>query len=145
MLEPFGLNVKVIPARGQMVAVRGGACPIKRVLHSSKVYVVPRIDGRILIGATVEYAGFHKAVTSGAINQLLGAAVELIPSISRFEVDEVWCGLRPDTIDHLPIIGASGIDNLLLATAHFRNEILLAPITAELIGDIVATGKAPDR
>jgi glycine oxidase len=148
LLEPLGLNLKVIPARGQMIAVRGNGCPIKRVLHSSKVYVVPRSDGRVLIGATVEYAGFHKAVTAGAINCLLTAAVELIPSIADFEVDEMWCGLRPDTIDHLPIIGAtgvaSGVDNLVLATGHFRNGILLAPITADLVAELTTSNRQPD-
>jgi glycine oxidase len=145
LLEPLGLNVKVIPARGQMMAVRGNPYPIKRVLHSSKVYLVPRKDGRILIGATVEYAGFHKAVTAGAINELLSAAVELVPSIADFEVTEMWCGLRPDTIDHLPIIGASGVENLLLATGHFRNGILLAPITARAIAEVISTNFVPNE
>lgn len=144
LLEPLGLNVKVIPARGQMIAVRARACPLKRVLHSSKVYVVPRNDGRILIGATVEYAGFHKAVTAGAINQLLSAAVELVPSIANCEIVEMWCGLRPDTVDHLPIIGASGVDNLLLALGHFRNGILLAPITAESVTQLTNSNRPPD-
>jgi glycine oxidase len=145
LLEPLGLNVKVIPARGQMIAVRGKTYPIKRILHSSKVYLVPRNDGRILIGATVEYAGFHKAVTAGAINQLLSAAVELVPSIAGFEVTEMWCGLRPDTIDHLPIIGASGVENLFLATGHFRNGILLAPITARAIAEVISTNLVPNE
>ena len=144
LLEPLGLNVTVIPARGQMVAVRGGTCPINRVLHSSKIYLVPRRDGRILIGATVEYAGFLKAVTVGAIKYLLGAAVELAPSLREFEIVETWCGLRPDTLDHLPIIGPSGVDNLLLATGHFRNGILLAPITADSIERVINHGDVSD-
>jgi glycine/D-amino acid oxidase-like deaminating enzyme len=98
-----------------------------------------------LIGATVEYAGFHKAVTAGAINQLLSAAVELVPSIADFEVTDMWCGLRPDTIDHLPIIGASGVENLLLATGHFRNGILLAPITADLIAAAILNRSVLDQ
>lgn len=144
LLEPLGLNVTVIPARGQMIAVQGDACPITRVLHSSKVYVVPRNDGRILIGATVEYAGFDKAVTAGAINQLLSSAIELVPSIASFEMVETWSGLRPDTIDHLPIIGPSGIDSLVLATGHFRNGILLAPVTAQTIADSFAANRVSD-
>ena len=143
VLEPLGLNFKVIPARGQMIAVRGSSLPITRVLHSSKVYIVPRNDGRILIGATVEYAGFHKTVTAGAINKLLTSAVELVPSIADFEIVETWSGLRPDTIDHLPIIGPSGIDNLSLATGHFRNGILLAPLTANLVTDILTNRREP--
>ncbi len=144
LLEPLGLNVRVIPARGQMIAVKGDGCPITRVVHSSSVYVVPRRDGRILIGATVEYTGFKKEVTVSAINHLLKAGLELVPSLGQFAVVETWSGLRPDTIDHLPIIGPSGIDNLILATGHFRNGILLAPVTAELVADTVVQGRVSD-
>lgn len=145
LLEPLGLNVKVIPARGQMIAARGETRPITRVLHSSAVYVVPRRDGRILIGATVEYAGFQKAVTVSAIGQLLSAALQLVPSLGELEVVETWSGLRPDTIDHLPIIGPAGPDNLLLATGHFRNGILLAPLTAELVANVLSQGRVSDE
>lgn len=145
LLEPIGLNLSIIPARGQMIAVRGRAGDINRVIHSSRVYIVPRRDGRILIGATVEYAGFQKAVTVDAIKTLLSAAVELVPSLRELEIVETWSGLRPDTIDHLPIIGPSGIENLLLATGHFRNGVLLAPITAQLIGEIIVDGRIRDE
>jgi glycine oxidase len=144
LLEPLGLSIKLFPARGQMIAVKGATCPITRVLHSSKVYLVPRRDGRILIGATVEYAGFRKAVTVEAVNYLLRSAVELVPSLKQLEIVETWSGLRPDTGDHLPIMGPSGVDNLLLATGHFRNGILLAPITAELVSELVTSGHPPD-
>lgn len=145
LLEPLGLNVKVIPARGQMIAVKGGTRPINRVVHSSGVYLVPRRDGRLLIGATVEYAGFRKAVTAGAVTTLLTAAVALVPSIGELEIVEAWSGLRPDTVDHLPVLGASGIRNLFLATGHFRNGILLAPITAGLIAQSIVGGREPDE
>lgn len=145
LLEPLGLNVKVIPARGQMIAVRGGTCPISRVLHSSKVYVVPRRDGRILIGATVEYAGFQKSVSVGGVHSLLDAALEIVPALEGSEVIESWAGLRPDTEDHVPVIGPTGIANLLLATGHFRNGILLAPITAELVAEVIHSGCVPDE
>ena len=145
LLEPLDMNVKLIPARGQMIAVKAEKCPITRVLHSSRVYLVPRCDGRILIGATVEYGGFRKAVTVRAINELLAAAIGLVPSIREFEIVETWSGLRPDTTDHLPIIGPSSIDNLFLATGHFRNGILLAPITGELIAELVTSGAVPDQ
>jgi len=133
LLAPLGMTLNVIPARGQMIAVRGPISPIERVIHSSRVYIVPRRDGRILIGATVEYSGFRKAVTVAAIQTLLKTALNLIPSLKEFDLVETWSGLRPDTPDHLPIIGLTWIDNLFLATGHFRNGILLAPVTAELI------------
>ncbi|PYT09921.1 MAG: glycine oxidase ThiO [Acidobacteria bacterium] len=145
LLEPLGLNIRIIPALGQMIAVRDHASLIDRVIHSSKVYVVPRRDGRILIGATVEWTGFHKAVTAGAIKYLLSAALELVPSIGQLEIVETWSGLRPDTPDHLPIIGPGGVDNLLLATGHFRNGILLAPITAGLVAELISNGSLPDQ
>jgi glycine oxidase len=145
LLEPLRLNIKLIPARGQMIAVKGATCPITRVLHSSKVYLVPRRDGRILIGATVEYVGFQKAVTVGAVNHLLSAAVELVPSLKQLDIVETWSGLRPDTPDHLPIIGPSGVDNLLLASGHFRNGILLAPITAQLVSESITSGRLQDQ
>ncbi|HTG15228.1 MAG TPA: glycine oxidase ThiO [Blastocatellia bacterium] len=145
LLEPLGLNVEVIPARGQMIAVGGRPCPIKRVLHSSKVYVVPRRDGRILIGATIEYAGFQKSVTVDGIHSLLGAATEVVPILKNFEMIESWAGLRPDTADHLPIIGPTGVENLFLATGHFRSGILLAPITAQLVAEGILSGSVPDE
>ncbi len=138
LLEPLGLNVKTIPARGQMLAVRSSA--FSHVLHSSRVYLVPRANQRLLIGATVEYAGFEKALTVNALYRLLDAAIELVPALADAEILETWCGFRPDTSDHLPVIGSSGIDNLWLATGHFRNGILLAPITAQLLTQAMLTG-----
>jgi glycine oxidase len=143
LLEPAGINVKVIPVRGQMIAVKGELCPINRVIHSSSIYVVPRRDGRILIGATVEPAGFRKAITVSAIKHMLSAAIEVVPSLSELEIVETWSGLRPDTTDHMPVIGPGGVDNLMLATGHFRNGILLAPITAKLIARTILSSSAP--
>jgi glycine oxidase len=142
LLEPIGLNIQVTPARGQMVAVKGDLS-IKRVLHSSDVYIVPRNDGRILIGATVEYTGFQKAVTASGVCRLLGSALQLAPSLAGCEIVEMWSGLRPDTADHLPVLGPAGLEGLTLATGHFRNGILLAPITADLIAQYITSGYEP--
>ena len=142
LLEPAGLRVETIPARGQMVALKGLRPPIDHVVHSNRCYVIPRLDGRILVGATVEYVGFQKGITAGGISSLLAAAIEVAPALKSCEIVEAWSGLRPDTSDHLPILGASGIDSLLLATGHFRNGILLAPITAELITATILGGKS---
>jgi glycine oxidase len=143
LLQPLGLNANVVPARGQMLAVKSDVCPITRVLHSHSAYVVPRRDGRILIGATVEHAGFRKAVTIGAVNSLLNAALELVPVLADSEIIETWCGLRPDTADHLPILGFGGPENLLLATGHYRNGILLAPVTATLLTRTLTDNREP--
>jgi len=127
------LYAPVIPAKGQMLAVRCAAAAIRRVLMSEGVYLVARNDGRILIGATIERVGFDRAVREDAIQKLLAAAISLLPALKNCEVLETWSGLRPDSPDHLPILGPTDIEGLLIATGHFRNGILLAPITAQLI------------
>lgn len=145
LLSTAELEIDVIPARGQMLAVDGGGLRMERVLHSRRVYVVPRRDGRILIGATLEYEGYSRKVTAGAMNRLLSAAIELAPAIAGCEVVETWCGLRPDTPDHLPVIGPGPLENLFIATGHFRNGILLAPLTAEVITGMIVKGAIPDE
>lgn len=127
----------VRPAKGQMVALRSDELQIERVLWSEKIYVVPRNDGRILAGATVEYAGFDKRVTAGGIEKILSAAMELAPGLKDARVEETWAGLRPDSPDHLPILGPTDLEGLLMATGHFRSGILLTPITARLIREWV--------
>jgi glycine oxidase len=123
----------VRPAKGQMVSLRAEQVKIERVLWSDKIYLVPRNDGRILAGATVEYAGFDKRVTAGGLRKILDAAIELAPDLAQAQVEETWAGLRPDSPDHLPIVGPAEIEGLLVATGHFRSGILLTPITARLI------------
>ncbi|MEN3332030.1 MAG: glycine oxidase [Blastocatellia bacterium] len=144
LLQPVGLGVRVTPVRGQILAVRGAATHLSHVLHSSRAYLVPRTDGRVVIGATVEYVGFYKAVTASGIRGLLDAAIEIVPALADAEIVETWAGFRPDTEDHLPVIGPCEIANLFLATGHFRNGILLAPITAELLAQCVIQQTVPD-
>ena len=128
----------VRPAKGQMVSLREEAVRIERVLWSERIYLVPRNDGRILAGATVEHVGYDKTVTAAGILANLAAAIELVPALAAARVEETWAGLRPDTPDHLPIIGPTDRDGLLIATGHFRSGVLLTPVTAKLIGDYVA-------
>src|SRR5882762_5210190 len=123
----------VRPAKGQMVALRADDLRIERVLWSEKIYLVPRNDGRILAGATVEYAGFDKRTTAGGIEKILSASIELAPGLANARIEETWAGLRPDSPDHLPILGPTDIGGLLMATGHFRSGILLTPITARLV------------
>jgi glycine oxidase len=116
-----------------MVSLRADELKIRRVLWSEKIYLVPRNDGRILAGATVEYVGFDKHVTAGAIERILSDAIELVPGLANARIEETWAGLRPDSPDHLPIVGATDLDGLLVATGHFRSGVLLMPITARLM------------
>jgi glycine oxidase len=132
-IEGAAAYAPVKPARGQMVALRREGVRIERVLWSESAYLVPRNDGRILAGATVEYAGFEKRVTAGGIQGLLDAAIEIAPELKHAEIVETWAGLRPDSPDHLPILGPTDIEGLTIATGHFRSGILLAPVTARLV------------
>jgi glycine oxidase len=145
LLQPAGLGVRVTPARGQMLALRGPSLRLRHVVHSSRAYVVPRNDGRVVVGATVEYVGFNKAVTAAGVHSLLDAAIEIVPRLADCAIAEAWAGFRPDTDDHLPVIGPCEIANLFLATGHFRNGILLAPITAELLARCITQQKVPDE
>jgi glycine oxidase len=125
----------VRPAKGQMVSLRSESTKIERVLWSEHIYLVPRNDGRILAGATVEHVGFDKTVTAGGIHANLDAAIKLCPTLAAESIEETWAGLRPDTPDHLPILGPTDIEGLLIATGHFRSGVLLTPITAKLVGE----------
>ena len=127
----------VRPAKGQMISLRADQTKIERVLWSDKIYLVPRNDGRILAGATVEYVGFDRTITAGGLEKILSGALELAPDLAHARVEETWAGLRPDSPDHLPILGPTDIDGLLIATGHFRSGILLTPITAKLIREWV--------
>jgi glycine oxidase len=127
----------VRPAKGQMIALRADDLKIERVLWSENIYLVPRNDGRILAGATVEYTGFEKGLTAGGLEKVLAGAIELSPGLANARVEETWAGLRPDSPDHLPILGPTDIEGLLIATGHFRGGILLTPITARLVSEWV--------
>jgi glycine oxidase len=131
-IEGAGAYAPVRPAKGQMVSLRADDLKMERVLWSDKIYLVPRNDGRILAGATVEYVGFNKQVTAGAVKKILSAAIELVPGLANARVEETWAGLRPDSADHLPILGPTDLDGLMIATGHFRSGVLLTPITARL-------------
>ena len=123
----------VRPVKGQMAALSAEDLMIERVLWSDKIYLVPRNDGRIIAGATVERVGFDKRTTAGGIQKILSAAIELAPGLANARVEETWAGLRPDSPDHLPILGPTDVEGLLMATGHFRSGILLTPITARLV------------
>jgi glycine oxidase len=140
-IEGAAAYAPVRPAKGQMASLRADDLKIERVLWSEKIYLVPRNDGRILVGATVEYEGFDKRVTAGGIEKILSAALELAPGLKNARIEETWAGLRPDSQDHLPIMGPTDIDGLVMATGHFRSGILLTPITARLIREWITEQK----
>jgi glycine oxidase len=143
LVEGTSLPASVIePVRGQMVLL--SACPpiVRRILFSGHGYVVARRDGRVLVGSTMEKVGFQKGVTAFGLSSILSFAMELVPELASLPVTATWSNFRPRTRDGLPLLGRSPIAGLYLATGHFRNGILLAPVTAELIADLVL-GKDP--
>lgn len=136
---------KIKPVRGQMLSFKTAKRLFKRVIYSPRGYIVPRLDGRILAGATVEDAGFDKSVTPSGIDFLRENALEIAPGLVNLNIAEKWAGLRPFAADGLPILGAfPGIENLFVATAHYRNGILLAPKTAEILAEKI-TGNSESR
>jgi glycine oxidase ThiO len=136
------LQIPVVPRKGQMLSVlvpaeQIGDLPLQQVLFGEEIYIVPRRDGKIIIGATSEDVGFAPQNTPTGVQQLLTNATRLFPLLQDFSIHESWWGFRPATPDELPILGKSPYDNLTLATGHYRNGILLTPITAKLIADLV--------
>jgi len=132
----------VFPVRGQILVLRGGVDTIARPLYSLRGYAVPRVDGRVLAGSTLEDAGYEKRVTAGAAAGILAAACAMAPAVGGMTLETAYAGLRPATPDHRPVIGpAPGITGLFYATGHYRSGILLAPITAEAIADLVVDGR----
>lgn len=142
-------DLPVRPVRGQMFAVDASASSdraapvVRHVVYARACYIVPRDDGRLLIGATIEDVGFDDGPTPGGIGSLMAAAAEVIPLIEDLTLIETWSGFRPATPDDLPIIGPDpDLRGLTYATGHFRNGILLAPVTAAIIAALVA-GEPP--
>ena len=127
----------VRPRKGQMLYVQPKSSLLQHVLRAPEVYIVPRASGKILIGATVEDVGFDKSVNPAVIDQLVSAAAKYLPALASAPVIQSWAGLRPGTPDDLPIIGPANTPRMFTATGHFRNGILLAPITAQIVADLI--------
>lgn len=130
-------TAQVRPARGQMAMVHTRAPLVRHVVFGAQGYAVPRTDGRLLLGSTVEFVGFDKQVTAGGLAAILTRGIALIPAVADAPLLETWAGFRPHTDDGLPLLGAGPLRGLFLASGHFRNGILLAPITATVLRDLV--------
>jgi len=133
------------PVKGQMLClVMPSRTLLRHVIRSPEVYLIPRSDGRLLVGATVEEAGFDKRTDPNTIQRLHRAAIALVPKLADAKILEDWAGLRPGTPDALPILGATATPGYYVATGHFRDGILLAPITAEIMAAVME-GRQPDH
>ncbi|MFT3866672.1 MAG: glycine oxidase ThiO [Solirubrobacterales bacterium] len=136
----------VRPVKGEVVELRpreGDPLPAERIVCSERIYLVPRPDGRLIVGATQEERGFDTVVTAGGVHELLREAYRVLPDVAELELVGMIAGLRPGTPDNLPIVGPGAVDGLLLATGHFRNGIMLAPLTAEAVAATLTGKSAP--
>ena len=131
--------------KGQLLHLRGPADPPLAMgnIRGVDVYLVPRADGRFVVGATVEERGHDTTVTAGAVADLLRDAIELLPDIAELELAEATAGLRPGSPDNAPMIGPAAIDGLVVAAGHYRNGILLTPVTSAGIAELLTTGALP--
>jgi glycine oxidase len=143
---PPGAMPPVRPVKGQLLHLRGPAeAPLcQRNVRGLEVYVVPRDDGRVVIGATVEEQGFDTTVTAGAVHDLLRAAFELLPEVTELELVETVAGLRPGSPDNAPMLGPSRLEGLVIAAGHYRNGILLTPVTADAMAELLVSGRVPE-
>lgn len=136
------------PVKGQILRLRprrGEPVLTGHVIRTEEVYLVPRPDGGVVVGATMEEQGFDTTLTAGGVFELLRAAEEAMPGIREFELYETGAGLRPGTPDNAPLLGRTGVDGLLVAAGHFRNGILLTPLTADSIASLLAKDEVPDE
>jgi glycine oxidase len=146
---PDGVVPDVRPVKGQILRLRGQADrpllgrSVRGLVQGSSVYLVPRDDGTVVVGATVEERGFDTTVTAGAVYELLRDARRVVPGVTELELVEARAGLRPGSPDNAPVVGATSVPGLVLATGHYRNGILLSPLTAEAVAAVAAGTDPP--
>jgi glycine oxidase len=138
--------VPVRPVKGQVLRLRdpGGPGLVERSIRTLDAYLVPRADGRYVLGATMEERGWDPAVTAGGVFELLRNLSEVLPGVLELELEEALVGFRPGTPDNVPAIGPGALENLLWATGHWRNGVLLAPVTGDLVAGLLAGEPLPD-
>lgn len=143
---PESARPPVRPVKGEILELRSaeGEAPCERIVASERVYLVPRPDGRLIVGATTDERGFDATVTAGGVHELLREAYRLLPDVAEMELVEAMAGLRPGTPDNLPLIGHGALAGLVLACGHYRNGILLAPITGTAIAGLLSGEDLPE-
>ena len=147
---PPGIVPPIRPVKGQVLRLRAGSAntpalnrPTRGLVRGSSIYLVPRADGELVVGATQEELGYDTTITAGGIWELLRDARELVPGITELEFVEVNAGLRPGSPDNAPILGPAALPGLFLAAGHFRSGVLLAPVTGEVMAEVLAGGGLP--
>ena len=142
LLMQLGVSTGIIPIRGQMVMFRCGTPPFRRVLNEGPRYLVPRDDGRVLVGSTEEEVGFDKSTTEQGVGELVDLARQLIPALRDAPIEKSWAGLRPGSFDSFPYIGrVPGLDNAFAAAGHYRSGLHMAPATAVVLRELMFGAK----
>jgi glycine oxidase len=141
---PEAARVPVRPVKGQVLRLRGDAGLLHRTIRGESAYFVPRGDGRYVLGATMEERGWDTTPTAGGVYELLRDISEILPGVLELDIEELIAGLRPATPDNVPAIGPGALDGLVWATGHFRNGILLTPVTADLVASALSGEPLPD-
>ena len=136
-----GVEVPVSPVKGQLITLRAIGRSLQRILWTGECYLVPKTGGQVILGATEEEGNYDRRPTLAGVGALATAALEQLPWAGQFTIEGVWAGLRPAAPDRFPIVGwAPGVDNLLVATAHYRNGVLLGPLTGRRVSEAIRTG-----
>jgi glycine oxidase len=144
LADALDLALPVAPVKGQILLLKAEPGRLTRIVKHDQAYLVPRVDGRVLVGATMEMAGFDRRTTLSALHYLSGALLRMAPGLADAEVERHWMGFRPGTPDGLPYLGrAPGLRNLYVATGHYRNGVILAPATAEALALLLTDGTPP--
>ena len=139
---PYAIDIPVRPLKGQALALRTTRATgsLSHVIWTEQIHLGPKSDGRLIVGATMEDAGFNPAITAGGVLSLLEGVHRALPSSEEMEIEAIWSGFRPTTEDDAPILGITDVPGLLVAAGHHRNGILLAPVTAVAIEELVTSG-----
>ncbi|MGH2805533.1 MAG: FAD-dependent oxidoreductase, partial [Thermoleophilaceae bacterium] len=147
-LAPEGHGPPVRPVKGQILELRvraGTPEPLTRIVRTPRCYLLARGDGRVVLGATVEEQGFDSSVTAGGVHRLLEAAWEVLPEVGELELVDARAGLRPGTPDNRALVGPGELEGLVWATGHWRNGVLLAPLTGDAVAELLAGSALPDE
>jgi glycine oxidase len=145
ILSPHGIDIPLRPLKGQALALKATkqTSTLSRVVWTEQIHLAPKSDGRLIVGSTMEDTGFNAAITAGGTLALLEGVHRALPSSEEMEIETIWSGFRPTTDDDAPVLGATGVPGLLVATGHHRNGILLAPVTAAALEELVTAGSMP--
>jgi glycine oxidase len=139
------LSIPVVPARGQILSLKQPQPPLKYTIFGRGLYLVPKVDNTIYVGATIELVGFDKSNTAGGLLWLLSNALQLVPEFEHAALANIWSGLRPMSQDSYPILGkAPGWENVILATGHGAGGFELSAITGKTIAELITTGQTPE-